>query len=476
MKKRIIDLALKRSFLIIAGGFLSLCLLCTVAFADKQPRKRALLISIGRYEASNKPLDEIIPPLHAEDEKMVDTELMKKALDAHGFEVTVLPAKESTNEGIRRAIEKLQSEVSEGDVILIYYSGHGSVVVDKLAICPYDTARRDGAKDIDSDEILKWVKELRERKALNVTLVFDCCFVQVEGTTMDPAHYKKAVPARRGAKVKYEEQQQARQSFEDKMSQAHAVVLTAADVGEDAIQELKGNQSFGLFTKHLTDALLNPDSQTWSYEQLTEEVTKSLKADLKKRYPRSNYTQTPRIYGANDQISHNLFMPTTGTVATVSEKPNTPSPTVSESSAIQLNQEGVYKVGDKLVATILPEQDGYLTLIVIDEKGQVNNFPPVPVSKKVNYQENLAITNTVARGNYTLVVFVSSQLPDTPMVESMKKWCLERPITQPQAVERGGFQRNNNPPSLGFERAGLNPAWITTTEGFTAARRTFKVH
>ncbi len=70
------------------------------------------------------------------------------------------------------------------DVVLFYYSGHGSQMSDREGdepdfydetIIPYDSGRMPHKnRDISDDEIYLWLRDLGQKTG-NITLWFDCC-------------------------------------------------------------------------------------------------------------------------------------------------------------------------------------------------------------------------------------------------------------------------------------------------------------
>ena len=99
--------------------------------------------------------------------------------------------RQATQARIRAAFDQIAGRVGTGDVVVCFYSGHGSTMPHPErpeetveTIVPHDSGR--GAhpnRDIPDFAIDRWIQRLNE-KTPYVTLIFDCCF---SGTlTRDP--------------------------------------------------------------------------------------------------------------------------------------------------------------------------------------------------------------------------------------------------------------------------------------------------
>ncbi len=139
--------------------------------------RHALLIGINRY-----------PQIPGADLQgcVSDLELMRSLLiDRFGFPADStrgLRNEEATQQGIRDALAELASGVGEGDVVVLFYAGHGSRLADPRqmdrmieSIVPYDSGRGELPNlDIIDEEIDRWVQGVNQKTPF-VTLIFDCC-------------------------------------------------------------------------------------------------------------------------------------------------------------------------------------------------------------------------------------------------------------------------------------------------------------
>lgn len=143
--------------------------------------KRAVLIGINDYTD---------PEIHDLNGCVADVEAMSEVLcDCYQFDPAdltklVLP-QQNNREGILGALKALVEATAEGDVALVYYSGHGSQVPDTNGdevdhwdetIVPSDSSRSaNGAVlDIIDDELQSYILALADRTA-HATFIFDSC-------------------------------------------------------------------------------------------------------------------------------------------------------------------------------------------------------------------------------------------------------------------------------------------------------------
>ncbi len=156
---------------------------------SRVPQRLALLIGINDYSASRlAPVNVTVSPrgvqnLHG---AVNDIESMREMLIARfAFDtkdVVLLPDQNATRKAILQRLGQLERQARKDDVILFYYSGHGSHVpnsrsreADKLdeSIVPADT--RAGAADIRDKELRRFFNRILDRGA-RLTVIFDSCY------------------------------------------------------------------------------------------------------------------------------------------------------------------------------------------------------------------------------------------------------------------------------------------------------------
>lgn len=185
------------------------CVRTPVESADGR-RRLALLVGVGDYKSPSIP-DLAGPP--------GDVERVRQLLTregGYGFpkeNVCVLLDAAATVAGFRKAFDEAlvkRARKGKGDIVLVYYSGHGSTVEDvsgdewddgKDSTLVLQDSRTGGVRDLVDDELFEMLQRLHAQTE-NATVLFDSCHsgtvVRGDPTTLVP----RFVPA---AKVAPEE-------------------------------------------------------------------------------------------------------------------------------------------------------------------------------------------------------------------------------------------------------------------------------
>ncbi len=153
-------------------------------------RKHALLVGINDYSASTlKPESSRAPAAGREWPNLAgtinDVHLMRDLLGpTYGFkreDMVILTDQQATRSGVLRELKRLEASVRKDDVVLFYYSGHGSQVSNSLSpekdkldesLVPADS--RLGAEDIRDKDLRKIFNKILDRGA-KLTVVLDTC-------------------------------------------------------------------------------------------------------------------------------------------------------------------------------------------------------------------------------------------------------------------------------------------------------------
>ena len=154
-------------------------------------RRHALLIGIDDYSRG------YFPNLRG---CVNDVRLMENVLcDRYGFvarDIVRLENSDATRQAILDQLARLQREVQSDDVVIVHYSGHGSVMTDREGdspsgvdetLVPHDSGRQgdvnggddvnrggDVNRDITDDEIRTWLASMGEVTPF-ITLIIDAC-------------------------------------------------------------------------------------------------------------------------------------------------------------------------------------------------------------------------------------------------------------------------------------------------------------
>ena len=147
--------------------------------------KRALLVGINDYKNLPKKIAGrgVSSDLRG---SVNDVKIMKEVLTSqYGFspdEIRVLTDKDATRNNIKQVFKKwLISGSKGGDLVLFFFSGHGSLIPDYSrdekdgkdeVLCPYDFKIRGGRNVILDDELGNWLRELQGRE---VVVIIDSC-------------------------------------------------------------------------------------------------------------------------------------------------------------------------------------------------------------------------------------------------------------------------------------------------------------
>ena len=177
----------KNSFSTILFLFISIGIF-GVFIPIKAQSKRALLVGISEYPANKAVSEATWGAIHGTN----DVELVKKTLKSQGFKITNLTNSNATASKIRKALSKMQSEATSGDLVYIHFSCHGQPVEDldgdeadgwDEAIVPYDAWKKsikgvyEGQNHILDDELNASLRKIREKVGVSgfVYVVIDAC-------------------------------------------------------------------------------------------------------------------------------------------------------------------------------------------------------------------------------------------------------------------------------------------------------------
>lgn len=150
--------------------------------------KRALLIGISDYPISKVDKEASWHKIHGAN----DVLMLGRTLKAQGFKISSLTNSNATADRIRKALRKLLSDASNGDIIYLHFSCHGQPVEDVSgdendgwdeAIIPYDAWKKpirgiyDGKNHILDDELNTYLRSLRSKVGTKgfVYVVIDAC-------------------------------------------------------------------------------------------------------------------------------------------------------------------------------------------------------------------------------------------------------------------------------------------------------------
>lgn len=211
------------------------------------PRKLALIIAIGTYDAATnwKPIS-----------SLNDINYMKPALLNQGFEennIEILQNEQATKAGIIEAIDRLIAKAKQGDIVVFHFSGHGQQIFDDgkkdeadgydEALVPYNANMRyssayTGQNHLRDDELGDKLKALRKNigKEGSLLVLLDACHsgtatrgqgiavTRGSDSKCEPEGYAKTITASRGSETEG--------VFDDKELLSNMVVISAASADQ----------------------------------------------------------------------------------------------------------------------------------------------------------------------------------------------------------------------------------------------------
>lgn len=107
----------------------------------------------------------------------VDKNSAKEIAERMGFQtadLSVLSNAQLDQQGMRNALNQLETRIAEGDRVFIYYSGHGTSFLNQAGSCEQGVVTYD-EKELSSGELAAMLSKIRDR-ASKVMVILDSCF------------------------------------------------------------------------------------------------------------------------------------------------------------------------------------------------------------------------------------------------------------------------------------------------------------
>jgi hypothetical protein len=286
--------------------------------AAREPRRVALLIGIADYQHFTP----TGPPGKTDLQGTLnDVARVRTSLRRWGFEdgenLRVLTDARASKQGIAEGFRWLAERASDpNDVVVIYYSGHGSFAPDEdgdeALVTPGDTQDEAlvpwDARDIHDprqlvldDHIREWLRAIRTK---NVTLLIDACYsgTATRGAADAPLRRAKgpiAPTVGQGPAIEV-------------LDHPEHTLITAASAGQIA-EELPfqgENKVFGVFTYHLTRALdgAGPNAR---YDEVMQQVRAGVSGALVPQTPQLEGDRNARLFRIQGDVARRPYVTVT---------------------------------------------------------------------------------------------------------------------------------------------------------------------
>ncbi len=257
-------------------------------------RIRSVLVGVDVYERPD------IPPLSG---CVNDVSLVRRTLKGFGVpneDIRVVVNERATKANIIHRLRTTVADAEPGDVVIFYFSGHGSQIRDRngdeLAdsfdeiICPYDMDWDRDTFILDDD-----LDELFDEIPSDVVLeaFIDCCFWGADSRVLDPDVRYVAPPVDIGFRVEGDEDQLQYHGLADcDCFRGRNVFWAASSEGEPAAEDYLEGRAHGVFTywgcrfmEANAERILN---HQYSRQQLLADLHEYLRAH--------RYEQSPELW------------------------------------------------------------------------------------------------------------------------------------------------------------------------------------
>ena len=246
-----------------------------------------------------------------------DVATMSAALKRRGFDVSVCEGAQATRAGIIAAYEWLIEQARSGDVVVVYYSGHGGLLKppDPLVrqslqfVVPHDYAEStdDDFRGVTAVELSVLLARLTDVTP-NVTVIIDCC--HAAHMSRDPHAMVKALPRTSfsGYHASYDvlarhvellKQRGLRTDLREPLGNPHAVRIVACGPDQFAYEYTNAyEKKVGVLTEALAGALDEAVGVQATWSTVLERVRRR----VSDRFP----SQRPEIEGPAQRLLFEL--------------------------------------------------------------------------------------------------------------------------------------------------------------------------
>jgi hypothetical protein len=266
-------------------------------------KQRALLIGINKYTSS-------IGSLRG---SVNDVELIEHLITKHydfvsGQDIKKLVDEQATTQNILSELDLLVADAQPGDVLFLYYSGHGAQILNEgndleedgydEILCPIDVNWKD--KVINDDQLQERFK--RVPAGVNLTVILDCCY---SGGNNDgqPIYDPRLLTEQTASTTRFARSplyENVNIKSRRKMTQdlGAAIMISACREDQLAHEALIETKVYGVATSFMVKILTNNEFDL-DYQQLIEKTAEDIST--------TRFFQDPVLSGP-EQLFRNKFL------------------------------------------------------------------------------------------------------------------------------------------------------------------------
>lgn len=280
-------------------------------------RIRAVLVGVDEYERSD------IPSLRGcVNDVLLVRWLLKTCFDVPNEDLRVLVNSRATKENIVRRLGAVLDRSEPGDLVIFYFSGHGTQVRDRdgdelrdaldEVICPYDMDWDRGTYLVD-DDLDAALESLRP--GVMMEAIFDCCFWGAGARSLIPEPVVQGLrpdvrfippPVDVFARSEGDEERLPHHRLaRSEVFTGRNVLWAASQEGQPAAEDYIDGRAHGIFTFYgcqlIVESIERPPPWNYSRAQLLD--------DLRACFEEQAYEQRPELAAPPDLRASRPFVP-----------------------------------------------------------------------------------------------------------------------------------------------------------------------
>ena len=157
-------------------------------YVGEAPKSKLHILSVGVSNYQSKDL-EVLSYAAKDAEDFIDAVANADIEMYSGLSSQLLVNDRATRNEVMRSLRALVANVDQGDVVMLYFSGHGIKDGEEAFYMTYDSSAEDCFTGVNFSDIRTQVRKLTEEKKCHVLLFIDAChsgaMYGMKGTTME---------------------------------------------------------------------------------------------------------------------------------------------------------------------------------------------------------------------------------------------------------------------------------------------------